>query len=73
MHDKVKGRSRRDIPSVNRMLDALGQIDIVHDNGVYDGNPHPRQLHPTAQHQQVRMVLYKPHDDECRYDNNKIA
>jgi L-seryl-tRNA(Ser) seleniumtransferase len=28
MHDKVKGRSRRDIPSVNRMLDALGQIDL---------------------------------------------
>jgi L-seryl-tRNA(Ser) seleniumtransferase len=28
MHYKVKGRSRRDIPSVNRMLDALGQIDL---------------------------------------------
>jgi L-seryl-tRNA(Ser) seleniumtransferase len=28
MHDKVKGRSRRDIPSVSRLLEALGQIDL---------------------------------------------
>lgn len=28
MHDKVKGRSRRAIPAVNKILDSLGQVDL---------------------------------------------